>query len=150
MRAHRWSVPVGTVSGIELRVHISFVIVVALFAGVAPEPGAISAIGNELWLIVIFSCVVGPRAGSLLCRPRGRRKDPARVLSVRIGHQQTAIRRGADGVERREDLSDEDSTKRDESTRTIAPGDHANADRRAREFFRGAGTRQLARTLFEA
>jgi Zn-dependent protease len=57
-RPHRWSFPVGRVSGIELRVHVSFLILVALFAAAAPEPGFASAAGNVLWLVAIFACVV--------------------------------------------------------------------------------------------
>ena len=40
------------------------------------------------------------------------RKDPRRVLSVRIGHKTAAIRRGPDGVERREALSGEEAVRR--------------------------------------
>ena len=40
------------------------------------------------------------------------RKDPRRVLLVRIGHKTAAIRRGPDGVERREALSGEEAVRR--------------------------------------
>jgi pyruvate, water dikinase len=40
------------------------------------------------------------------------RKDPARLISVRIGHKAVAIRRGPDGVERREVLSDDEAGRR--------------------------------------
>lgn len=39
-------------------------------------------------------------------------KEPRRLVSVRIGRKSVAIRRGADGVERREELSDEEASRR--------------------------------------
>jgi pyruvate, water dikinase len=39
-------------------------------------------------------------------------KQPARILSLRVGHQVTAIRRGTDSVERRETLSDAEADRR--------------------------------------
>jgi pyruvate, water dikinase len=39
-------------------------------------------------------------------------KDPARLISVHIGHKTVAIRRGPDGVERREVLSDDEAGRR--------------------------------------
>lgn len=45
-------------SGIDLRVHVSFLVLVALFAAAAPEPGVTSALTNVVWLVVIFACVV--------------------------------------------------------------------------------------------
>lgn len=39
-------------------------------------------------------------------------KEPARILALRVGHQSTAIRRGADGVERHEALSEIEADRR--------------------------------------
>ncbi len=57
-RPHRWSFPAGQIAGIEVRVHVSFLVLVALFALVAPEPGVMAAVASVGWLIVIFTCVV--------------------------------------------------------------------------------------------
>lgn len=57
-RRPRWSFPIGTVAGIQIRVHASFFLLVALFAlaGSAPEgPGVLPAL---VWLVLIFACVV--------------------------------------------------------------------------------------------
>ena len=54
----RWSFPIGTVAGIQIRVHASFFLLVALFAlvGSAPKgPGVLPAL---VWLVLIFACVV--------------------------------------------------------------------------------------------
>lgn len=45
-------------SGIDLRVHVSFLVLGTLFAAAAPEPGVTSALTNVVWLVVIFACVV--------------------------------------------------------------------------------------------
>jgi Zn-dependent protease len=54
----RWSFPIGRVADIQIRVHVSFFLLVALFvmAGVAPKgPGVGAALA---WLVMIFACVV--------------------------------------------------------------------------------------------
>ena len=57
-RPHGWSLPVGRIVGIDVRVHVSFLVLVALFALAAPEPGLRAAVASVGWLLVIFSCVV--------------------------------------------------------------------------------------------
>jgi Zn-dependent protease len=57
-RPHRWSIPFGRVAGIELRVHASFLVLVGLFALVAPQPGVAGVAESVGWLVVIFACVV--------------------------------------------------------------------------------------------
>jgi Zn-dependent protease len=57
-RPHQWSAPVARVAGIEVRVHATFLILVVLFAAMAPEPGAASALRNIGWLLLVFACVV--------------------------------------------------------------------------------------------
>ncbi len=54
----RWSFPVARIAGIQIRVHATFFLLVALFvlAGIAPEgPGVVNSL---LWLVTIFACVV--------------------------------------------------------------------------------------------
>ena len=54
----RWSFPIARVAGIQIRVHASFFVLVALFvlAGAAPKgPGVPDALA---WLVMIFACVV--------------------------------------------------------------------------------------------
>ena len=55
---HRWSVVVARVTGIDIRVHASFLILVALFAWAAPEPGAAGVAWSLLWLVALFASVV--------------------------------------------------------------------------------------------
>lgn len=71
----RWSFPIGRILGIEIRVHVTFFFLVALFvaAGLAPQgPGLLDALG---WLVLIFAsvvfhelahCVVGRRRGAVV------------------------------------------------------------------------------------
>lgn len=54
----RWSFPIARVAGIQIRVHATFFLLVALFvaAGTAPKgPGVVSSL---VWLVAIFACVV--------------------------------------------------------------------------------------------
>ena len=56
--SHRWSFPIGRVSGIEIRLHWTFFLIVALFAlaGAGPDgPGVVSMLS---WLVLIFASVV--------------------------------------------------------------------------------------------
>jgi Zn-dependent protease len=46
------------VAGIEVRVHATFLILVVLFAAMAPEPGVVSALESIGWLLLVFACVV--------------------------------------------------------------------------------------------
>jgi stage IV sporulation protein FB len=54
----RWSFPIGRVAGIQIRVHASFFLLVALFvlAGNAPQGPGVAA--SLVWLVMIFACVV--------------------------------------------------------------------------------------------
>jgi Zn-dependent protease len=71
-RPHRWSVSVGRFSGIDVRVHVSFLVLVALFALVAPEPGVTGAVASVAWLLAIFTCVVvHEMAHCFVARARG-------------------------------------------------------------------------------
>ena len=57
-RARLTSFPVARVAGIEVRVHFTFLILVALFAAAAPEPGVAAAFVSVGWLLSVFACVV--------------------------------------------------------------------------------------------
>jgi stage IV sporulation protein FB len=57
-RRTTWSFPIARISGIQIRVHATFFLLVALFAlaGAAPKgPGVLNSL---LWLVAIFACVV--------------------------------------------------------------------------------------------
>jgi stage IV sporulation protein FB len=68
----RWWFPIGRIVGIEIRVHATFFVLVALLvaAGLAPRgPGVLSAL---TWLVLIFaSVVIHELAHSLVGRRRG-------------------------------------------------------------------------------
>jgi Zn-dependent protease len=69
---HRWSVVVARVASIDIRVHASFVLLVALFALAAPEPGWSGVALSLLWLVILFSSVVAHElAHSLVARRKG-------------------------------------------------------------------------------
>jgi Zn-dependent protease len=71
-RPHRWSFPIGRVSGIEIRVHATFFLLVALFVAVSGQPGALGLVDSLVWLVLIFSCVlVHELAHCLVGRRRG-------------------------------------------------------------------------------
>jgi Zn-dependent protease len=72
MKSHRWSVRVARVAGIDVRVHVTFLLLVALFGLAAPEPGVLGAAQSIGWLLAVFSCVVVHEfAHSLVARRRG-------------------------------------------------------------------------------
>ncbi|MGZ4677507.1 MAG: site-2 protease family protein [Acidimicrobiia bacterium] len=69
---HRWSFVVARISGIDIRVHATFLLLVALFAYAAPEPGVAGALASVAWLLAVFgSVVVHELAHSLTARRRG-------------------------------------------------------------------------------
>lgn len=73
---HGWSVPAGRVAGIDLRVHASFLLLVALFAWAAPRPGLAAAAESVAWLVAIFACVVVHElAHCFVARTRGAQVD---------------------------------------------------------------------------
>lgn len=78
------SFPIARIAGIELRIHISFLVLVALFAAAAPEPGVGNALLSVTWLLVIFGCVVLHEfAHSLVARARG--VDVHEILLMPLG-----------------------------------------------------------------
>jgi stage IV sporulation protein FB len=75
-RPHRWSFPLVQVRHIQVRVHISFLILVALFALAAPEPGVRGALLSVAWLLAVFACVVLHELGhSFVAMSRGAEVD---------------------------------------------------------------------------
>ena len=72
IRPHRWSLVVARVWSIDIRVHVSFLVLVALFVVAAPEPGALGVLWSLLWLVVVFgSVVVHELAHCVVARRRG-------------------------------------------------------------------------------
>ena len=63
---------IARVAGIDIRVHLSFLVLVALFVVAAPDPGVGGALLSVVWLLAIFGCVVAHEfAHSLVARSRG-------------------------------------------------------------------------------
>ena len=54
----RWSFPLGRVLGIEIRVHVSFFLLVALFVFASTGPEGQGLVSGLSWLVVLFACVV--------------------------------------------------------------------------------------------
>jgi Zn-dependent protease len=71
--AHRaLSFPIGRVAGIQIRVHVTFFLLVPLFALAGAQPGGPGVLGAIAWLVLIFACVVVHElAHCLVGRPRG-------------------------------------------------------------------------------
>jgi Zn-dependent protease len=54
----RWSFPIGRVSGIEIRLHWTFFLLVALFAWAGTTPDSPGIVSLMSWLVLIFASVV--------------------------------------------------------------------------------------------
>lgn len=68
----RWSVPIGRLMGIQLRVHVTFVLIVALVWVGSSGPGGMGVPAAMLWLALIFACVtVHELSHSVVARNRG-------------------------------------------------------------------------------
>lgn len=68
----RWSIPLGRVAGIRISLHVSFFLLVAVFAIVESRPGGLGVVDGLLWLAVIFSCVLlHELAHSVVARSKG-------------------------------------------------------------------------------
>lgn len=67
-----WSLPLGRVLGIEIRVHLSFVLIVAVVALGASAPEGPGLVAGLVWVGVVFGCVVVHElAHSVVARSRG-------------------------------------------------------------------------------
>ena len=68
----RWSIPLGRIAGIRIAVHVSFFVLVALFAVAESQPGGLGVRDGLLWLAVIFGCVLlHELAHSVVARSKG-------------------------------------------------------------------------------
>jgi Zn-dependent protease len=68
----QYSLLIARVSGIEIRVHVTFFLLVALFALGSTGPEGPGLVGGQIWLALIFTCiVVHELAHSLVARRRG-------------------------------------------------------------------------------
>ncbi len=68
----RWSLPLGSVAGIRVTVHLSFFILVLLVVVDASQPGGLGIASGLLWLILIFASVlIHELAHSLLAQAKG-------------------------------------------------------------------------------
>jgi Zn-dependent protease len=68
-RRRATSFSIGHIAGIDIRVHVTFFLIVALFAFATWDSGIV---GGMLWLVIIFACiVVHELAHSLVARRRG-------------------------------------------------------------------------------
>jgi Zn-dependent protease len=54
----RGSLRIGRISGIEIRVHWSFSLLVVVFLLAADAPGGLGVVSSMVWLVVIFACVL--------------------------------------------------------------------------------------------
>ncbi len=115
----RWSFPIGTVAGIQIRVHATFFLLVALFALAGSTPGGPGVLPALVWLVADLRLRRVPRAVPLprraaprARRPRDRpaadrRRLPARVVPreparrVRHGHRGSGRERRASECWRR-------------------------------------------------
>jgi len=53
----RWSFSLGHIAGVELRVHVTFLLLVALIAASAGDTGQ-SPVAGVVWVLALFTCVV--------------------------------------------------------------------------------------------
>jgi stage IV sporulation protein FB len=71
-RRRNLSFPIGSIAGIQIRVHVTFFLLVALFAFAGTAPGGMGVVSSLVWLVIIFSgVVVHELAHCLVGRPRG-------------------------------------------------------------------------------
>jgi len=68
----KWSWPLGRVAGIRISIHVTFFLLVVIFAMAEAQPGGLGVFGGLLWLILIFACVlIHELAHSVLARTKG-------------------------------------------------------------------------------
>ena len=68
----KWSLPLGRVAGIRISVHVTFFLLVVIFAMAEAQPGGLGAFEGLLWLILIFACVlIHELAHSVVARTKG-------------------------------------------------------------------------------
>lgn len=80
----RWSMVIGRVLGIEIRVHVSFLLIVLVVGLAASTPEGPGLASGMLWIIGVFgSVVVHELAHSVVARKRGA--DVREILLLPIG-----------------------------------------------------------------
>ena len=68
-QSHGWSIPLGRVAGVPVRVHVSFVLILLMFAYLARAQGR--SVLNELtFVVLVFACVVLHELGHALAARR--------------------------------------------------------------------------------
>jgi len=68
----RWSVPIGRVAGIEIRLHWTFFLLVALLAVATTDPESPGVVSLTAWLVLVFgSVVVHELSHCFVARSRG-------------------------------------------------------------------------------
>ena len=68
----RWSFPIAGVAGIHVRIHVTFLFLVALVAWLSSFPGGPGALAGVVWLLLVFACVVAHEfAHAFVARRRG-------------------------------------------------------------------------------
>ncbi len=78
-----WSLPLGQVAGISVRVHASFAVLLALVALDATMPGEPSVWSQLAWLIAVFAGVVAHElAHSLVAQAHGLRVSEIELLPI--------------------------------------------------------------------
>lgn len=70
--AGRWSFAVGRLLGIQIRIHISFVLIVLIFLVASQDPEGPTPASAMIWLAVIFTCITAHELShSIVARRRG-------------------------------------------------------------------------------
>jgi Zn-dependent protease len=78
-----WSFPIGNVGGIEIRVHVTFFLLVALFVLGSTAPGGGGVFSGLAWLTLIFACiVVHELAHCVVGRARGAKVHEIVLLPI--------------------------------------------------------------------
>ena len=82
--AHRrWSLPIGRLFGIQIRVHATFLLIVVLVWAGSTEPGGMGPANAMLWLAVVFVCITAHELShSVVASSRGIRVRAIVLLPI--------------------------------------------------------------------
>jgi Zn-dependent protease/CBS domain-containing protein len=82
-QAEAWSFPLVRIAGIQVRVHVTFLLLLLLFVWAEAQPGGLGVAGGLVWLLMIFGCVlVHELAHSVVARSRGAEVDSIVLLPI--------------------------------------------------------------------